>query len=820
MGSLTKPGADKVCENCKICDILIEKARNQDITSLINDNEKYPICRLQANDFKKYLVRCLAEACYELKDKVYIKPTIMTDGVYEYDNHKYGADYTLEDVVLDPEKDILLIYGESGAGKSTFMNQLYQTACYYSIRHDLSVLPVYLQGSSFGQSDQKPSAWIESYLKKEYKHLNLLNAFYNTGTQVIIFIDAINDIEYNSYGDFQKKLDSWRSYIIESIGKYPKIKFIISSKYLDSLSDFEIRNHIKVRIKEWDNDKIVEYLNKKCDSEDKRREIITFIQNNDQDNDQNNDRNFMRLPFFINRIIDLPTSSIKNKTDVVRHFINEIIVRHTSTNLYFARRKQESYLCNEKYRDIKLHGELFLSVLSKIAFEKQSTETAIKQMVGNDYKQFIELAINCSILSEVLPSDISDKKYKFVHNILEDFFAARYIVSNIPEDKYDTFDLSDIISISDEARYGQVLQHVYNLLPNNRHFVDILLENNKLAFAAKCVLESDDIQQRNAVVEKIVGFLKEQGSINQESIDIGFNLGLLGDIRVDANIGISDKEYIEPVTVFIKEKSLYVGIFPVTNREYSYFIQDDGYKDQSNWIGDSKLWFDSDRKIQAICDYWLNIQKKINDNAESFYKLCREKKFDKKQIANLVYFKTISQSEIEAIIHDLYSDAKMFAPSWWDNLECNNPSQPVVGVSVYEALAYCEWLSKKTGKRYRLLTNDEWETAAHAKSITYSYGRDFDEKQCNTRESNLNRVIPVGICEKNKTSEGVYDLTGNVFEWTSSLYRKAEEKLVFKHYICKGGSWIQDKGRANSEYIGRGKGWVRNPDVGFRVCHE
>ncbi len=48
----------------------------------------------------------------------------------------------------------------------------------------------------------------------------------------------------------------------------------------------------------------------------------------------------------------------------------------------------------------------------------------------------------------------------------------------------------------------------------------------------------------------------------------------------------------------------------------------------------------------------------------------------------------------------------------WDDGRFNQPNQPVVGVSWYEAEAYANWLSEVTGKQYRLPTEEEWEQAA------------------------------------------------------------------------------------------------------------
>ena len=169
------------------------------------------------------------------------------------------------------------------------------------------------------------------------------------------------------------------------------------------------------------------------------------------------------------------------------------------------------------------------------------------------------------------------------------------------------------------------------------------------------------------------------------------------------------------------------------------------------------------------------------------------------------------------MIRDLYSDTKNHKPLMWDNPTYNNPSQPVIGVSIYEAFAYCRWLSMKTGRCFRLLTSEEWEAAAYSNQKAYAYGNRPSPLFANTNESGLNRIAPVGIFPQNRTKDGVFDLTGNIFEWTSTIYGMPFNDM-FIQYTCKGGSWIQNIERSKSTYNGRGMGWVRNLDLGFRVC--
>lgn len=89
---------------------------------------------------------------------------------------------------------------------------------------------------------------------------------------------------------------------------------------------------------------------------------------------------------------------------------------------------------------------------------------------------------------------------------------------------------------------------------------------------------------------------------------------------------------------------------------------------------------------------------------------------------------------------------------------------PVLGVTWNEAQGYAQWLSRKTGKTYRLPSEAEWEFAARGGSQSaYAWGEAFDASKVATREPK-----PVGSFAAN--AFGVFDMTGNAREWTEDCY--------------------------------------------------
>ena len=153
-------------------------------------------------------------------------------------------------------------------------------------------------------------------------------------------------------------------------------------------------------------------------------------------------------------------------------------------------------------------------------------------------------------------------------------------------------------------------------------------------------------------------------------------------------------------------------------------------------------------------------------------------------------------------------------PAWgW------NENHPIVYVSWDDANAYCNWLSQKTGKKYRLPTTEEWETAAKggAKSLGYSYSG-YDEPEMVSwfwGDEEINSTQTVATKKPNET--GLYDMSGNAWEWCSNPDKK--ESAANKKYL-KGGSWNRHKSTLKIEYTEEVPDDYFNFDIGFRPVAE
>jgi formylglycine-generating enzyme required for sulfatase activity len=134
--------------------------------------------------------------------------------------------------------------------------------------------------------------------------------------------------------------------------------------------------------------------------------------------------------------------------------------------------------------------------------------------------------------------------------------------------------------------------------------------------------------------------------------------------------------------------------------------------------------------------------------------------------------------------------------------------RPVINVSWNDAQQYVAWLSKVTGKAYRLLSESEYEYATRAGTTTaYPWGNDIGKNNANCNgcgsQWDAKQTAPVGSFAPNRFD--LYDMVGNVFEWT--------EDCVHDNYNgapMDGSAWSTDGDCGNR--LVRGGSWLSDPD--------
>jgi formylglycine-generating enzyme required for sulfatase activity len=222
-----------------------------------------------------------------------------------------------------------------------------------------------------------------------------------------------------------------------------------------------------------------------------------------------------------------------------------------------------------------------------------------------------------------------------------------------------------------------------------------------------------------------------------------------------------------------------ISKYPVSNAQFARFVEAGGYEEPGYWSPEGLAWRngDSDDRAPQPWRDWIKKRPPQQRNR----------------------------------------------PMWWGSPDIANPLTPVVGISWFEAQAYCNWL---TGELRRagaidqdesacLPTEEEWERAARgAAGHEYPWGSEFDVARANLKLGPHPAGGATAVCTypDGVSPEGVWDCSGNVWEWTGSWYHRGEMRVL------RGGSWLyDDEGFARCSVRYYGPPAYFGGDVGFRV---
>ena len=152
------------------------------------------------------------------------------------------------------------------------------------------------------------------------------------------------------------------------------------------------------------------------------------------------------------------------------------------------------------------------------------------------------------------------------------------------------------------------------------------------------------------------------------------------------------------------------------------------------------------------------------------------------------------------------------------------PKRPVTNVNYYEVQEFLRRMDSITGMQFRLPTEEEWEYAArggkYTKGFIYSGGKEVDRVA--RHKENTSRLKKV---KKRSANElGIYDMSGNVWEWCSSKYhyfdkeRNASLGKDGQMYIIRGGGWQLPPSSCRVSWRGKRLPDLKNSFGGFRLC--
>ncbi|MFZ4664516.1 MAG: SUMF1/EgtB/PvdO family nonheme iron enzyme [Caldilineaceae bacterium] len=273
-----------------------------------------------------------------------------------------------------------------------------------------------------------------------------------------------------------------------------------------------------------------------------------------------------------------------------------------------------------------------------------------------------------------------------------------------------------------------------------------------------------------------------------------------------------------------------LGRYPVTNAEYACFMAAGGYEEERYWTAGGKYWLRGEPVPgeEDPAEWWIRTWQRCKQNPAEIDEFIKKGWMTERDADNLWRILiTWSEEAVLAQVRKWYPVGQQYRePRYWQDDAFNNPSQPVVGVCWYEAMTYATWLASLTGHPYRLPSEAEWEWAARRGLRLYPWGNFWDATKGNSLEEQVMRTTPVGAYPHGATPDGLFDLSGNVWEWTASRSgdypydpaagREAAEATGLR--INRGGSWGSSQQMVRCAYRFRHDPGGRYNNVGYRLA--
>jgi len=235
---------------------------------------------------------------------------------------------------------------------------------------------------------------------------------------------------------------------------------------------------------------------------------------------------------------------------------------------------------------------------------------------------------------------------------------------------------------------------------------------------------------------------------------------------------------------------------------------------------------------------------------------CDERRVARVRVDRPFWMGTLEVTNAQYAAFDAKHDSRYIDMSGKDQNKpgypANRPGQPVIRITWSQAMAFCKWLSEKTGRKFTLPTEAQWEWACRAGTDTaLSYGdlaADFS-KYANVADSSAKRVqgtskmrLPpfitaqafadgqIIVCDAGgytPNAWGMKDMHGNVSEWTKSAYKPypysdsdGRNDGSTGRKVVRGGSWRDRPKRCRSAFRLDYESYQRVFNVGFRVICE
>ncbi len=718
------------------------------------------------------------------------------------------------------------------------------------------------QGSAPGEAPPAPRAWLAARWAARYPDLPALDDLLATG-RVVLLLDALNEMPHADMADYRARVKAWQAFIYEVATESPGNRVLFSCRSLDYSAPLSTPTLPvpQLRIEPMSDERMARFL--RLYSPQRGDEVWQRLRGSSQ-------QGLLRTPYFLALLVQqveiegkLPEGHAALFTGFLRQVLRREVERghrlFDPDRLLSARdcrRIVQTHSWRTPY-DLPEQGPL-IPKLAGLAYAMQARAAARDvSQVRVDYDTALDLLVHpraeeiiaAGVALSVLDEDVAGDEVMFFHQLLQEYFAARRMAEGLEpalvRTPWESSEMrpglaetlaalapSDPLPPPEPTGWEESAVLAVAMAPDPDAFIGAIAAEN-LALAARCAANREarvGVAVRTDLAWRLVERSRDPDADLRARIAAGLYLGELGDPRFERREGPYGAYLLPPMVEIpggeypigeddgppeeaprhrVALAPFAVGRFALTNAEWACFIAAGGYEDDRWWATPAALaWQRGEGTAEGSRWDFRTWRKRLladPDLLESRYRAGR--------VPESIYRGwrmrlAMGEDEFEAHLIEKWPSGKKRAPERWLDAGFNGPAQPVVGISWFEALAYASWLAAQASLPFRLPTEVEWAAAARGPGgRRYAWGDAFDPLRANTTEAHVRRTTPVGVFPAGDTPEGAADLTGNCFEWTSSLYGLAGEAPSFV-YPYRAGDGREDLAApAGISRVARGGAW-------------
>jgi class 3 adenylate cyclase/formylglycine-generating enzyme required for sulfatase activity len=745
-----------------------------------------------------------------------------------------------------------------------------------------------------------PEAWLAGLWRDRFPDLPPLHELAAAG-RVLFLLDGLNEIPSTGEAATRRSVRQWKAMVEHTVVRHPGNRFVFSCRSLDysaPLSSPTLRVP-QVRIEAMSDAQVRQYL--KLYSPTHWAEIWAEVNRSSQ-LDLFRSPFFLKLLVEqVEAEGRIPEGRAALFTGFVRQSLKRELERDNAVfdddELVATRdrRRVVGWRWPDPYA-LPDRGAL-VPLLERLAYRMQEDRGGGRGgQVRIDLDDALDLldsehaeaAVAAGSQLSVLDEDTAGGEVLFTHQLMQEYFAARRLarapedaplavpwrvgeVRPALEDVLRHLPPADRLPPPPATGWEETAVLAAPMAPDPTAFVRTVAEAD-LVLAGRCAATTELAGRLDPAVVgelrcRLAARVRDPGADLRGRIAAGLALGLLGGPCYEEAVGPAGRYLVPPVVpvaggeylIGSDEPYCYggqehheelpagpavlapfaLGQFAVTNAEWATFIAGGGYEDETYWEGDeAKAWLQGEGtvvNVRSMARYWrlrflrepglVERELELDHMEEAMYELWHRRL-------------AMDDERFERHLVDSYPAGPLREPRFWQDPRYNNPMQPVIGISCFEARAYAAWLAAQSGRPFRLPTEAEWEAAARGRERrTFAYGDAFDPLRGNTVETHVRAPTPVGVFPEGDTPDGIADLTGNTYDLTSSLWgddplqtswpypyraddgREAVDVPVQVSRVGRGGAWYLGWVHARAAYRGRDRYDLR-PDewLNFRGC--